>query len=279
MVKRDDERVIDSELKNSMNSFSPWGGMVIVALVGTGFFLWNRQVNISEDSAPVIIDQPEIFRTETPAVVETLPEAPTPTPPAPLPEAIFISDVPFTVQAPFALWANPLFQDACEEASIIMAQAWVGKTTLTPEWVKTEIQALAKFQKKQFGQAVDTSIKDTEWLLNQYYGVTTTKVETGISIGDIRQALAEGKIVIVPTDGRKLKNPNFKQPGPTHHMVVIIGYDTKTAEFIVNDPGTRKGKDYRYPEAVLLEAITDYATGNHAPVTSMDKVMLTVGRP
>jgi hypothetical protein len=114
-------------------------------------------------------------------------------------------------------------------------------------------------------------------MLDQYYGVMG-EIQTDISIADIQEALANHRIVIVPTDGRKLKNPNFKQPGPTHHMVVIIGYDQQTKELITNDPGTRKGEGYRYPEMVLYSAILDYATGNHVPVTSTAKVMLTVGK-
>ena len=94
---------------------------------------------------------------------------------------------------------------------------------------------------------------------------------------DIKKALSENRLVIVPTDGQKLKNPNFTQPGPPRHMLVIVGYDDTTREFITNDPGTRKGEGYRYSQDVLYEAILDYPTGKHLPVTSSDKVMLTVG--
>ncbi|MDP2837791.1 MAG: C39 family peptidase [Candidatus Moranbacteria bacterium] len=252
-----------------------FGWAILLTLSGAAFFSWGKRAPFSQEGTVVTAEQLRPPQAQVPTIPETTPTLPIV--PEPLPMAVLIDDVPFTVQAPFASWANPLFQDACEEASIIMAEAWVNQGLLTPEGVKAEIQALATFEKKHFGHAIDTSINDTAWLLGEYYGVIAT-VEKDIKIGDIQQAIALGKIVIVPTDGRKLKNPNFKQPGPARHMVVIIGYDTKTVEFIVNDPGTRKGKDYRYPEAVLYDAITDYATGDHAPVTSTDKVMLTVGR-
>lgn len=196
-------------------------------------------------------------------------------PPVP-PKQYLISDVPFMVQAPFAEWSDPIFQDACEEASIIMARAWVEGALLTKEQAKKDIVALAKYQKKIFGHSVDTSIEDTRNLLEDSLGVTNSEVHRGVTIIDIEEALASNRIVIVPTDGRKLKNPNFKQPGPTRHMLVIVGYDTETKEFIVNDPGTRKGEGYRYAEVVLYDAMLDYPTGKHAEAKSTDKVMLTV---
>ena len=194
-----------------------------------------------------------------------------------LSSAALISGVPFTVQAPFAEWSNPIFQDACEEASIVMAAAWVSGKSLTKESAKRDIQALAAYQKKLLGHSADTSIEDTEKLLQDFLGVTTTEVKRGVMVPDIKEAVVAEKIVIVPTDGRKLGNPNFKAPGPPRHMLVIIGYDDPKAEFITNDPGTRKGEGYRYDQTVLYEAILDYPTGKHAPVTSAEKVMLTVG--
>ena len=245
------------------------------AVISGGLFWWWQEnrfrptepVPAMEKTEPVVTEERE------PAVVmkEELPLQP-----KPLPSSWLIPDVPFTVQAPFAEWNDPIFQDACEEASMVMAEAWVTGTVLTKESAKKNIQALAVFQKKKFGHSMDTSIQDTASLLDEYLHVFGM-VRTGIEKDDIKRALSENRLVIVPTDGRKLKNPNFKQPGPPRHMLVIIGYDTATQEFITNDPGTRKGEGYRYPEDVLYGAILDYPTGKHAPVTSTDKVMLTVG--
>ena len=250
-----------------------WGSVAMLVLFWA--FLWRRQKEVPP--APVSNSEEQIQAVVVP--ISPKPVIPLPVqirPVATLPDSFLIPNVPFTLQAPNAEWGNPTFQDACEEAAIIMAEAWVNKKTLSKESVKKEIEALVVFEKKKFGQAVDTSLADTSWLLRNYFSLTTSEVKTGITIDDIREAVAASRIVIVPTDGQKLKNPNFKQPGPARHMVLITGYDTKTKEFIANDPGTRKGKDYRYPEAVLFEAILDYATGNHVPVISRDKVMLTV---
>jgi hypothetical protein len=77
-------------------------------------------------------------------------------------------------------------------------------------------------------------------------------------------------------NGRELKNPNFKAPGPVTHMVLVKGYDYKTKEFITNDPGTRRGENYRYPEKISLKAIRVYPTGYHLAVKKVKKEMIVV---
>lgn len=247
--------------------------MSVIVLAGLGWFLVVS--NEERDETPAVADV--VVPPAEPAPV--LPAEPEPVSVPVLPTRSLIVGVPFTVQAPSANWSDPVFQDACEEASILMASAWVSGTTLTPRIAEARISALAQYQVKRFGHSVDTSVVDTDATLRDFFKIETTQVRRGITAMDIQEALADERIVIVPTDGRKLKNPNFRAPGPPRHMLVIVGYDTVTDEFIVNDPGTRKGEGYRYPTSVLMDAILDYETGKHAPATSKDKVMLMVWRP
>ncbi len=250
-------------------------GWILGSVVLASFFLWNNflpkerevQENVPAASVETVMVTPPRNTVKEPLRPEP-----------PLPTSFLISDVPFTVQAPSGQWGDPIFQDACEEASIIMAETWIRNGVLAKLEVTEEIGQLVVWQKKIFGHSIDTSITDTERMLREYYGVADASVQTDVTLDDIKRALFSDRIVIVPTDGRKLKNPNFTQPGPPRHMLVIIGYDTLAGEFIANDPGTRRGEGYRYPEATLYDAILDYPTGRHAEATSTDKVMLTVGR-
>lgn len=198
------------------------------------------------------------------------------TEPKKVPESSLLENVPFTTQAPFGEWDDPIFQNGCEEAALVMAAYWLTEKALTKEIAKQEIIALSKFQKKTIGQSIDTSAEDTEKLLREYYGITISTVQTNITVIDIREALSSGALVIVPADGRKLHNPNYTQPGPTTHMLVIIGYDAEKQEFITNDSGTRNGKGYRYQEDVLFGAIRDYPTGDHLPIKGIQKTMIIV---
>ena len=249
---------------------------VILSCLGLFFFVCKSLFLEKDISVEGGQHKEEVTSPVSEKKVEEAKRAEVPQPKEALPVQARIAAVPFMVQAPFAEWSDPVFQDACEEASLVMAEAWVSKKTLTKEEAKERIQALAQYQKKIYGHSVDTSIEDTEKLLQDFLKVMTSEVKRGVAIQDIKEALVIEKIVIVPTDGRKLGNPNFKAPGPPRHMLVIIGYDDATKEFIVNDPGTRKGEDYRYDQSILYDAMLDYPTGKHAEAKSRDKVMLTV---
>lgn len=189
-----------------------------------------------------------------------------------------ILGVPFTSQAPTGEWKDERFQNGCEEAAVLMAMRWVqGKKMLSKKQAKKEIRAMTDYQEKTYGSFVDTSAQDTvNRLFKEYYDYDNVKVLYNITKKDIRNELKRGNLVIVPVNGQKLKNPYFHRPGPTTHMVLIRGYNTKKKEFITNDPGTRHGKLFRYKESILESALRDYPTGDHLPITTSTKAMIIV---
>lgn len=194
--------------------------------------------------------------------------------------SVLFQSVPFTSQAPSAQWGDEIFQNACEEASILMVEAWAtGKSFPTKAGVESAIRKLSTLAEKLFGEGtIDTSAEDTAKLFREY-AKADVSVRTAITLADIKAALAAGDLVIAPFDGRRLGNPNFTSPGPEYHMLVIVGYDPGTKKFITNDPGTRRGEGYRYDEAVLFSAIRDYDTGRHEPVPGVKKSAVIVSKP
>jgi hypothetical protein len=160
-----------------------------------------------------------------------------------------------------------------------MAAHWISGKLLTKEGAKKEIIALSRFEEKRMGHSVDTSAADTWELFEEYYGYDSAEVRYDIALADMAQALAEGALLIVPADGRRLKNPNFTQPGPLTHMLVVIGYDAAKKAFITHDPGTRKGERYRYDEDILFAAMRDYPTGKHLPIRDERAAMILVKKP
>lgn len=185
--------------------------------------------------------------------------------------------VPFTSQAPTGDWSQSAFQDGCEEASTLMV--WMAREgkKLTRDEVRKKLIDMAEFQEKKIGHGVDTDGVTTDTiLLQEYFGITDSElIAYDFTLTELKLALKRG-LVIVPTNGRLLKNPNFTAPGPLQHMLVITGYDVETKEFITNDPGTRKGEGYRYPEQVLYDAIREYPTGKHLPIKTERKAMIVV---
>ncbi|MDP3727772.1 MAG: C39 family peptidase [bacterium] len=195
------------------------------------------------------------------------------------PPHVFL-DVPFTPQAPFDNWSDP-YREACEEASVVMAMAWVrgdepADGVIPPDQARAQILELIGFETYHFGYHNDTALRETAKLLTRHYRHPAA-VFYDITPGNIRSALAAGNIMIVPVAGALLENPYFASP-PPYHMLVIHGYDDLTQEFITNDPGTRSGANYRYPYATLWNAIHDW-TGSDATIANGRKGMIVVGRP
>lgn len=207
---------------------------------------------------------------------------PSPSPIIPSPtivkKQVVILDVPFTVQAPFAEWKDPRQQDACEEASVLMAMHWVKNEPIaSKEAAKEEILAISAYEENLYKNERDTSAADTgKRIIEGYYNYHNYEVKPIDSADDILNELDSGNLVIVPANGQLLGNPNFTPPGPERHMVVVKGYDRTTSQFITNDTGISQGEGWRYTKDVLFNAIRDYETGDHAPIIGIKKVMIVV---
>lgn len=196
-----------------------------------------------------------------------------------LPEKDVFLDVPFTSQAPFGNWKDSKQQDACEEASALMAVAWARREKLTPQKSLEAILAIADYEETNYGNYHDTDAEDTaDIIFRGYFGYNNIEVRHQIGAEDIKQELFRGNLVVVPANGRKLGNPRYTQPGPLEHNLVIRGYDVRKKEFITNDPGILYGENYRYKEKVLESALSDYPTGYHEPIISEKTAMIIIRR-
>lgn len=162
--------------------------------------------------------------------------------------------VPFQAQAPFGDWVEP-YKEGCEEASLIMVDHYVRGVSLSKQEMKDEIDAQVAWQREEFGGHYDIPIKRVSELADAIYDYTIDTFP--ISEKNILRELQRGRPVIVPSAGRELGNPNFRQPGPLYHMLVIKGV-SEDGMYITNDPGTRNGADYLYEPAVLFSAIRDW---------------------
>lgn len=190
--------------------------------------------------------------------------------------------VPFTVQAPDGNWSNPLFQNGCEEASLVMAMAWVNGTSLDTQSATNGIKNISAYEVQTFGYAVDASVSDVAKIVQGYYHYNNVAVKENITADDIRSELSQNHVVLVPAFGQELGNPNYTAPGPITHMLVVIGWDQHSGQFITNDPGTRHGAGYRYSQASLMNAIWEYPSGATHPATpasgTQKKAMVVIWR-
>lgn len=181
--------------------------------------------------------------------------------------------VPFTAQAPTANW-DELHNEACEEADVIMAAQYFSgnhAATLPASLVETEISKLTTWQKDNFGYYLDITTAEAAQMAEKVYGLKT-KIIPNFTEADVKTALSEGKLVIISENGRLLNNPNYKQPGPIHHMLIIKGYDAKG--LITNDSGTRNGQSYRYTFKTVYNAAADWVHDKNTTDTSIKAAII-----
>lgn len=196
--------------------------------------------------------------TNTPAPKKIPPPSPTAAPkntPTNKSASFLNIPVPFTSQAPYANW-DDLHNEACEEASMIMADAYFNMKTLNKEKAEAEIQKIVEWETKN-NYTVDVTAEEVVQILKNYFQLSAY-ISVRVTAEEIQRELNLGKLIILPAAGRMLGNPNFRRPGPLYHMLVVRGYDGAKKQFITNDPGTRKGEEYRYSYATLLNAVHDW---------------------
>ena len=179
------------------------------------------------------------------------------------PEFVHLS-VPFTSQAPEKNWDQP-WQDACEEAAILMLDAYEKGYTVSPLFARDELLKMVE-KEESFGWGGSIAISRVQEIAAWYMMTDVQKLSIWKypTVGDIKGALVAGNPVLVVADGQALDNPYFTGDGPPYHALVIIGYDESTGEFITHDPGTQHGADFRYVYDNLMSAIHDWNGGDVA---------------
>ena len=166
-------------------------------------------------------------------------------------------DVPFTSQAPEYNWDQP-WQDACEEAAVLMLDAFYKTYDLSPIFAKDEMQKMIDWETEK-GWGYSISVEKVNKLVKQFAGKNFDVVENP-TVDQIKQSVAEGHPVLVVAYGKDLPNPNFTNGGPNYHALIVRVYNENS--FITNDPGTRNGKNFVYKYGDLMSAIHDWNSGD-----------------
>lgn len=189
-----------------------------------------------------------------------------------------IASIPFTTQAPLGEWDDPRQKYGCEEALMVMVWHWITESPLDPILARMKILNLVTWQDHNYGNFLDTSTHDTALRFQKYFGHQNVEVAQNVSLGDIKNAIDNNKIVLIPTNGQTLGNPYFKPPGPIHHMFMIKGYDDDKKEFIANDPGTLYGENIRYTYQNIDQSLRDYPTGLNEPIVEYNRLAIFISK-
>lgn len=188
-----------------------------------------------------------------------------------LPQEINLA-VPFTSQAPFARWDH-FDEEMCEEASLLMVNRYHQKRgILGKEEAQAALEEIQKWEEANLNVWESTTAEQVVKIAREMLGYQTAEVVELTDFQAVKEQIAAGHPIILPTAGRKLGNPNFRQPGPIYHMLVIRGWLTD-GRIITNDPGTRRGEGYIYSQETLWQATADWDSENK---TVNDKKMMIV---
>lgn len=236
-------------------------GSGIVLIAGIGALLFFRPSSNTVELPPVTSLETMAVSSTKDVVVEKVISASSTTRPS-LPKSLRL-DVPFLSQAPTKNWDMP-YQEACEEASVLMVQAYYAKrgTNFLPEEGDRAIRSIVDWSARQYGpELVDMTAQEVATMVEAYMPELRAVVKPVHSASDIRAELARGYPVILPADGKKLANPHFRNGGPRYHMLVIKGY-LEDGRWITNDPGTQFGEHFLYSKENLLESAHDWNDGD-----------------
>jgi hypothetical protein len=193
-----------------------------------------------------------------------------------------ILNVPFVMQAPFGEWSDDRQQYGCEEASIFMAMAWARGGIMPNEQTfkeeaKRDIINMSEYERVIYGFYQDTSAQDTARLVREFYQYQDVSVKENISIEDIKQELAQNRVVLLPLNTR-LTGMAMYANGPVRHMIIAVGYDDKNDEIIVHDP-LYSTADYLWiPSSGLQAALWNYNSGIHRPLGNRSTALISIGK-
>jgi uncharacterized protein YvpB len=235
--------------KRRKRRFITWQNIVLICLaaIAMDVFIVMRHLG----SADWQVDPPAT--TVTPRVTVTPAASAKPTSTA-APAGSAKLTVPFFSQAPFGVW-DPLHEDACEETSLLMVKYFNENTNPSKEAADQDIIDLVHAGER-VGHGLSITLDQLNRLAADHLGMKTGRIKQGATVEDLKAEISAGRPVIVGAAGKILPNPNFRDGGPVYHMLVLIGYDEQG--FITNDPGTSRGKDFRYTFDELYHALHDW---------------------
>jgi len=169
-------------------------------------------------------------------------------------------DVPYINEAPEGDWSGP-WKNACEEASITMVEKFYqGKKEVSITEAKEYMIMLFNKQDEVWGSNTDADAIRAEQIINDYT-LFNAEIRVNPEIEEIKKQLRQGNPVISLHYGKLLYNKNipFLTTGTYYHMMVIIGYDDETEEFITNDDGDIKtGSAHRYEYDLFMNSLADF---------------------
>lgn len=173
--------------------------------------------------------------------------------------------VPFVSEIPDGVWVNP-WSNACEEASIVMINSYYkGIKSITKNESKKLMIPIFNYENSVYGSNADSNSERTAKIVSTLSDFGTSIVRNP-TVEQIKNELRAGRPVISLHHGQMLANPDhrWRRGGSYYHMMVIVGFDENTDEFLVNDTADHdSGLDYRYKYDIIMSTLHDFNHTTH----------------
>ncbi len=212
----------------------------------------NKQIEIKEikekDTQEKILRKPE-EETKTPKEIKkeiSKPEI--------IPKEYNIQNMDFFSQSPY--WnRNQPYQDACEEASLLIWQYYIKWIKKTKEEYNKDLLAMVELEMEMLGYFESTTIMEMKQIINRRDPSISARIIEHPTIHDLEREISQNNVVVAPFYGKWLWNPHYALWGPEYHFLVIKWYTTDS--FITHDVWTMHWANRHYNKNLIMENIHD----------------------
>lgn len=184
--------------------------------------------------------------TNTPTEPETTPII--------IPKEYDIQNMDFRSQAPYWNWNQP-YQDACEEASLLIWYYYLKNFTKTKAEYNTDLLAMVDLEMEMLWYFESTTIMEMKQIINRRDKTIKAHIIEHPTIRDIEREISQNHVVVAPFYGKWLKNPHYALWGPEYHFMVIKWYNQ--TNFITHDVWTLRWANREYTKSTIMDNIHD----------------------
>ncbi len=171
-----------------------------------------------------------------------------------IPKEYDIQNMDFFSQAPYGNWNQP-YQDACEEASLLIWYYYLKNITKTKAEYNTDLLAMVDLEMQMLWYFESTTIMEMKQIINRRDKTIHASIIEHPTIRDIEREISQNHIVVAPLYGKWLKNPHYALWWPEYHFLVIKWYNQ--TNFITHDVWTLRWANREYTKSIIMENIHD----------------------
>jgi len=165
-----------------------------------------------------------------------------------------IQNIAFFSQAPLWIRDQP-YQDACEEASLLIWQYYLKDKTKTKKEYNKDLLVMVELEMQLLGYFKSTTIMETKQVINKRDPTINARIIENPSINDLEKEISQNHIIIAPLYGKWLWNPHYALWWPDYHFLVIKWYTRD--QFITHDVWTLKWENRYYDKSLIMNNIHD----------------------